>query len=93
MPVTFRKPSAVYYDIQDNALIYIQKLQKDEIEDEKDIIKFVVKPQANKKQKQYIWELTTAGKVSLYKDIINQDRYIKVELSKDGLAFPSSNEP
>ena len=28
IPVIFRKPSAVYYDIQDNALIYIQKLQK-----------------------------------------------------------------
>lgn len=93
MPINFRKPTAVYYDTQDNALIYIQKLPQEEIEDEKDIVKFVVKPQANKKQKQNIWELTTAGKASMYKDIIQQKRYKKIELSKDGLAFPSSNEP
>ena len=55
----FRKPSDVYYDIQDNALIYIQKLQKNEIEDEKDIIKFVVKPTKNS------WVLRTAGRIKL----------------------------
>lgn len=90
MPVTFRKPSAVYYDIQDNALIYIKKLQNDEIDDGKDIIKFVVKPQANKKQKQYVWELITAGRIKS-EDLLSQ-RYKKIELSMDGLAFPSSNE-
>lgn len=41
MPVNFRKPTAVYYDTDDNALIYIQKLPEKEIENEKDIIKFV----------------------------------------------------
>ena len=90
MPVTFRKPSAVYYDIQDNALIYIKKLQNDEIDDGKDIIKFVVKPQANKKQKQYVWELITAGRIKS-EDLLSQ-RYKKIELSMDGLAFPSSDE-
>ena len=93
MPVNFRKPTAVFYDTQDNALIYIQKLPEKEIENEKDIIKFVVKPVVNKKLKQNVWELTTAGKASMYKDIIQQKRYKKIELSKDGLAFPSSNEP
>ena len=91
MPVNFRKPTSVYYDTQDNALIYIQKLPKEEIENEKDIIKFVVKPITNKKQKQNVWELTTAGKANLKRDIQNQTRYKKIELSKDGLAFPSSD--
>lgn len=78
MPINFRKPDAVYYDTHDNALIYIQKLPKNEIEDEKDIIKFVVKPQTNKKQKQNVWELATAGKASMYKDITQQKRYKKI---------------
>ena len=91
MPINFRKPTAVYYDTQDNALIYIQKLPKNEIEDDKDIIKFVVKPQANKKQKQNVWELATAGRIKS-EDLLGK-RYKKIELSKDGLAFPSSDEP
>lgn len=91
MPINFRKPVAVYYDTQDNALIYIQKLPKEEIKDEKDIVKFVVKPQTNKKQKQNVWELATAGKANHKRDVINQKRYKKIELSMDGLAFPSSD--
>lgn len=81
MPINFRKPDAVYYDIQDNALIYIQKLPKNEIEDEKDIIKFVVKPQ--KVANENVWKLTTAGKIK--KIDLNNNRYRKVELPKDGL--------
>ena len=57
MPINFRKPDAVYYDTQDNALIYIQKLPKQEIKDEKDIIKFVVKPTKN------CWQLRTVGRM------------------------------
>ncbi len=81
MPINFRKPDAVYYDTQDNALIYIQKLPKEEIKDEKDIIKFVVKPQ--KVANENVWKLTTAGKIK--KNDLNNIRYRKVELPKDGL--------
>lgn len=82
MPINFRKPDAVYYDTQDNALIYIQKLPKNEIEDEKDIIKFVVKPTKN------CWQLRTAGKANYQRDVQNQKRYKNIGLSKEGLAFP-----
>ena len=81
MPINFRKPTAVYYDTQDNALIYIQKLPQEEIEDEKDIIKFVVKPP--KVANENVWKLTTAGKIK--KIDLNNNRYRKVELPKDGL--------
>lgn len=78
MPINFRKPTAVFYDVVDSALIYIQKLPENEIIDGKDIIKFVVKPTANKKEQKDIWELKTAGKANLYKDIIKQKRYKKM---------------
>lgn len=88
MPVNFRKPTAVYYDTQDNALIYIQKLPKEEIEDEKDIIKFVVKPTKN------CWQLRTAGKGNYKRDIENQKRYKKIEsYQRKDSHFPSSDEP
>lgn len=88
MPVNFRKPTAVYYDTDDNALIYIQKLPEKEIENEKDIIKFVVKPTKN------CWQLRTAGKASMYKDILQQKRYKKIEdYQRKDSHFPSSNEP
>ncbi len=72
MPINFRKPDTVYYDTQDNALIYIQKLPKNEIEDEKDIIKFVVKPTKN------CWQLRTAGKANYQRDVQNQKRFKKI---------------
>lgn len=85
MPAAFRKPSDVYYDIQDNALIYIQKLQKNEIEDEKDIIKFVVKPTKNS------WVLRTAGRIKLEDLKIQRYKKIKDYQWKDS-HFPSSDE-
>ena len=72
MPINFRKPTAVFYDVVDSALIYIQKLPENEIIDGKDIIKFVVKPTKT------TWQLRTAGKANLYKDIIKQERYKKM---------------
>ena len=85
MPVNFRKPTAVYYDTQDNALIYIQKLPEKEIENEKDIIKFVVKPTKN------CWQLRTAGRMKT--EDLNNKRYKKIEdYQRKDSHFPSSDE-
>lgn len=70
MPINFRKPTAVYYDVVDSALIYIQKLPENEIIDGKDIIKFVVKPTKT------TWQLRTAGKIK--SEDLNSERYKKM---------------
>lgn len=72
------KPDEVYYDKNDNALLYIRNLKGDEIIDKRDCIKVSVK--LNKRQKgNSVNYVASAGRVKKKDSLSDPNRYKRIE--------------
>ena len=90
------------YRVAEGDVIYVEKLGA-EVDEEVTFDKVIaVCNKTLKVGKPYVKDAFVKGtvvkngkgkKANFKRDVINQPRYKKIELSKDGLAFPSSDEP